>query len=222
MTLHCQCRGVWKNLLQGPRVHLELLPGLTPAGTAFVLFLWVQPQGCGEGGQCSLRALTLTWLLAVPLQGNTGMLMGMFLVSFVALVALVTVLSGIGVGEHCGVGSGGVYSMIASVLGGQTGGTIGLLYVFGQVRPPASGIHFPCLAVFTFLSSTFPFAGGQLPEFYRWAIWSPGGDLRAEPSPPFRALTLSPGLLLLHSLCLWSPDSPRKQDLGCHHPCSPF
>uniref|UniRef100_F1MKC8 Solute carrier family 12 member 8 n=1 Tax=Bos taurus TaxID=9913 RepID=F1MKC8_BOVIN len=66
------------------------------------------------------------------LVGNTGVLMGMFLVSFVALVALVTVLSGIGVGEHCGVGSGGVYSMIAAVLGGQTGGTIGLLYVFGQ------------------------------------------------------------------------------------------
>ncbi|XP_045396058.1 solute carrier family 12 member 8 isoform X1 [Lemur catta] len=56
----------------------------------------------------------------------------MFLVSFVILVALVTVLSGIGVGEHGGVGSGGVYSMISSVLGGQTGGTIGLLYVFGQ------------------------------------------------------------------------------------------
>ncbi|KAM7132832.1 solute carrier family 12 member 8 isoform 2-T3 [Molossus nigricans] len=66
------------------------------------------------------------------LVGNTGVLMGMFLVSFVILVALVTVLSGIGVGEHCGVGSGGVYSMISSVLGGQTGGTIGLLYVFGQ------------------------------------------------------------------------------------------
>lgn len=66
------------------------------------------------------------------LVGNTGVLMGMFLVSFVILVALVTVLSGIGVGVHCGVGSGGVYSMISSVLGGQTGGTIGLLYVFGQ------------------------------------------------------------------------------------------
>ncbi|XP_036208826.1 solute carrier family 12 member 8 [Myotis myotis] len=66
------------------------------------------------------------------LVGNTGVLMGMFLVSFVILVALVTVLSGIGVGVHCGIGSGGVYSMISSVLGGQTGGTIGLLYVFGQ------------------------------------------------------------------------------------------
>ncbi|XP_012635884.2 solute carrier family 12 member 8 [Microcebus murinus] len=66
------------------------------------------------------------------LVGNTGVLVGMFLVSFVILVALVTVLSGIGVGERGGVGSGGVYSMISSVLGRQTGGTIGLLYVFGQ------------------------------------------------------------------------------------------
>lgn len=59
--------------------------------------------------------------------------MGMFLVSFVILVALVTVLSGIGVCEKCIIGSGGVYSMISTVLGGQVGGTIGLLYIFGQV-----------------------------------------------------------------------------------------
>ncbi|XP_004835277.1 solute carrier family 12 member 8 isoform X3 [Heterocephalus glaber] len=66
------------------------------------------------------------------LVGNTGVLMGMLLVSFVITVALVTVLSGIGIGEHSRVGSGGVYSMISSILGGQMGGTIGLLYVFGQ------------------------------------------------------------------------------------------
>ncbi|XP_062972731.1 solute carrier family 12 member 8 [Elgaria multicarinata webbii] len=66
------------------------------------------------------------------LVGNTGILMGMFLVSFVILVALVTVLSGIGVCERCNIGSGGVYSMISTVLGGQVGGTIGLLYIFGQ------------------------------------------------------------------------------------------
>lgn len=59
--------------------------------------------------------------------------MGMFLVSFVILVALVTVLSGIGVCEKCSIGSGGVYSMISTVLGGRVGGTIGLLYIFGQV-----------------------------------------------------------------------------------------
>ncbi|XP_062829278.1 solute carrier family 12 member 8 isoform X1 [Anolis carolinensis] len=66
------------------------------------------------------------------LVGNTGILMGMFLVSFVILVAFVTVLSGIGVCERCSIGSGGVYSMISTVLGGQVGGTIGLLYIFGQ------------------------------------------------------------------------------------------
>lgn len=57
----------------------------------------------------------------------------MFLVSLVVVVALVTVMSGIGVSEHCGVGSGGIYSMISTVLGSRVGGTVGLLYVFGQV-----------------------------------------------------------------------------------------
>ncbi|XP_068428643.1 solute carrier family 12 member 8 [Clinocottus analis] len=66
------------------------------------------------------------------LVGNTGVLLGMFLVSLVVLFALVTVMSGIGVGEHCGVGSGGIYSMISIVLGSRVGGTMGLLYVFGQ------------------------------------------------------------------------------------------
>lgn len=66
-------------------------------------------------------------------QGNTGVLLGMFLVSLVVAVALVTVMSGIGVSEHCGVGSGGIYSMISTILGSRVGGTVGLLYVFGQV-----------------------------------------------------------------------------------------
>lgn len=66
------------------------------------------------------------------LVGNTGVLLGIFLVSVVILVALVTVLSGIGVCERCSIGSGGVYSMISTVLGGKVGGTVGLLYIFGQ------------------------------------------------------------------------------------------
>uniref|UniRef100_A0A6I8QS40 Solute carrier family 12 member 8 n=1 Tax=Xenopus tropicalis TaxID=8364 RepID=A0A6I8QS40_XENTR len=66
------------------------------------------------------------------LVGNTGVLLGVVLVSFVILVALVTVLSGIGVCERCSIGSGGVYSMVSTVLGGKVGGTVGLLYIFGQ------------------------------------------------------------------------------------------
>lgn len=61
------------------------------------------------------------------------MLLGLLLVSMVVIVALVTVMSGIGICEHCGVGGGGIYSMISTVLGGRVGGTVGLLYVFGQV-----------------------------------------------------------------------------------------
>lgn len=99
--------------------------------------------------------LTLILLLAV-LQGNTGVLMGMLLVSFVILVALVTVLSGIGVGEHVGMGSGGVYSMISSVLGGQMGGTIGLLYVFGQVRLPTAGRPGPACFLHLLFSPSSP------------------------------------------------------------------
>ncbi|XP_061735884.1 solute carrier family 12 member 8 isoform X2 [Nerophis ophidion] len=66
------------------------------------------------------------------LVGNTGVLAALLLVSMVVGFALVTVLSGIGVCRHCGVGSGGVYSMVSTVLGGRVGGTVGLLYVFGQ------------------------------------------------------------------------------------------
>uniref|UniRef100_A0A4W3HPW4 Solute carrier family 12 member 8 n=1 Tax=Callorhinchus milii TaxID=7868 RepID=A0A4W3HPW4_CALMI len=66
------------------------------------------------------------------LVGNTGVLLGMFMVTLVVSVALVTVLSGIGVWERCSLGSGGVYSMLSTVLGGRVGGTFGLLYVFGQ------------------------------------------------------------------------------------------
>lgn len=66
------------------------------------------------------------------LVGNTGVPLGMLLVSVVVVVALVTVMSGIGVCGHCGVGSGGIYSMISTVLGSRVGATVGLLYVFGQ------------------------------------------------------------------------------------------
>ncbi|XP_072435675.1 solute carrier family 12 member 8 isoform X1 [Chiloscyllium punctatum] len=66
------------------------------------------------------------------LVGNTGILLGMFMVTLVVLVALVTVLSGIGVWERCSLGNGGVYAMLSTVLGGRVGGTFGFLYVFGQ------------------------------------------------------------------------------------------
>ncbi|KAM6970570.1 solute carrier family 12 member 8 [Aplochiton taeniatus] len=66
------------------------------------------------------------------LVGNTGVPLGMFLVSLVTLFALATVMSGIGVCKRVVIGSGGVYAIITTVLGGRVGGAVGLLYVFGS------------------------------------------------------------------------------------------
>lgn len=49
------------------------------------------------------------------------------------LVALAPALSAIGVCERCHVESGGVYFLLAHVLGQRSGGTIGILYSFGMV-----------------------------------------------------------------------------------------
>lgn len=43
-----------------------------------------------------------------------------------------SVLSAIGICERCRVESGGVYFLIAHALGSRFGGSLGLLYCFGQ------------------------------------------------------------------------------------------
>jgi potassium/chloride transporter 8 len=48
-------------------------------------------------------------------------------------VALVSVLSAVGICERCRMESGGVYFLVSHVLGSKFGGALGLLYVFGQV-----------------------------------------------------------------------------------------
>lgn len=48
-------------------------------------------------------------------------------------IALITVLSSVGICERCRIESGGVYFVIAHVLGSKFGGSLGLLYCFGQV-----------------------------------------------------------------------------------------
>lgn len=49
-------------------------------------------------------------------------------------VALIAVLSAIGVCERCHMESGGVYFLLSHVLGARIGATIGILYCFGQVK----------------------------------------------------------------------------------------
>lgn len=47
-------------------------------------------------------------------------------------IALISVLSAVGICERCRIESGGVYFLIAHTLGSRFGGSLGLLYSFGQ------------------------------------------------------------------------------------------
>ncbi|KAL1789188.1 solute carrier family 12 member 8, partial [Sigmodon hispidus] len=112
-----------------PELHKLFIGKNHEAGLLGIKASGLHIPGPHLGGVAGRFLLPEEWTI----QGNTGVLLGLVLVSFIMLVALITVLSGIGITEHGGIGSGGVYSMISSVLGRQTGGTIGLLYMFGQV-----------------------------------------------------------------------------------------
>lgn len=49
------------------------------------------------------------------------------------MTSLISVLSAVGICERCRIESGGVYFVIAHTLGSRFGGSLGLLYCFGQV-----------------------------------------------------------------------------------------
>lgn len=52
--------------------------------------------------------------------------------TFSVSLALISVLAAVGICERCRVESGGVYFLIAHTLGSRFGGSLGLLYCFGQ------------------------------------------------------------------------------------------
>lgn len=62
---------------------------------------------------------------------GTGLSLLIVLISF--LVALVTVMSAVGICDRCDIGHGGVYFILTHVLGGKVGGTVGLMYCVGHV-----------------------------------------------------------------------------------------
>ncbi|XP_046614563.1 solute carrier family 12 member 8 isoform X1 [Neodiprion virginianus] len=64
--------------------------------------------------------------------GQAGVLNAVLIILSTVCVALVSVLSAVGICERCRVESGGVYFLLSHVLGSRFGGSIGLLYCFGQ------------------------------------------------------------------------------------------
>lgn len=65
--------------------------------------------------------------------GQAGSFNAVLIILCTVCIALVTVLSAVGICERCRVESGGVYFLLSHVLGSRFGGSIGLLYCFGQV-----------------------------------------------------------------------------------------
>ncbi|CAH3179258.1 unnamed protein product [Porites lobata] len=64
--------------------------------------------------------------------GNAGIGLSLLIIVLTLLVALAPALSAIGICERTHVESGGVYFLLAHVLGQRSGGTVGILYIFGM------------------------------------------------------------------------------------------
>ena len=64
--------------------------------------------------------------------GNAGINDAILILLLCLSLALMPVLSAIGICERCQIQSGGVYFLISHILGGRIGGAVGALYAFGQ------------------------------------------------------------------------------------------
>ncbi|KAG1670089.1 Solute carrier family 12 member 8 [Nymphon striatum] len=64
--------------------------------------------------------------------GEAGIGLSVLIVLISVVVALISLLSAIGICDRCKVESGGVFFLVSHVLGSQLGGAIGIAYCFGQ------------------------------------------------------------------------------------------
>ncbi|XP_063548582.1 solute carrier family 12 member 8 [Cydia strobilella] len=67
------------------------------------------------------------WIVA-----QAGLVNAILIVFFTVFVALISVLSAVGICERCRIESGGVYFLLAHTLGSRMGGSLGIVYCFGQ------------------------------------------------------------------------------------------
>ncbi|XP_078664905.1 solute carrier family 12 member 8-like isoform X1 [Branchiostoma floridae x Branchiostoma belcheri] len=64
--------------------------------------------------------------------GNAGIGLSIVIVFMTISMALLPILSAIGVTERCHMEHGGLYFLLSHALGGRVGGSVGFLFVFGQ------------------------------------------------------------------------------------------
>ena len=75
----------------------------------------------------------ITKNLLCGVQGNAGIGLSILTVLMSVSIVLIAALSAVGVCERCHVESGGVYFLIAHILGSRIGGSVGVIYCFAQV-----------------------------------------------------------------------------------------
>jgi len=73
-------------------------------------------------------------IIIIILKGNAGIYYSLVIILMTEVVALISILSSIGICERCHLDSGGIYCLLSRVLGNRIGATIGIIYCFGQVR----------------------------------------------------------------------------------------
>uniref|UniRef100_A0A0K0FHT5 Solute carrier family 12 member 8 (inferred by orthology to a human protein) n=1 Tax=Strongyloides venezuelensis TaxID=75913 RepID=A0A0K0FHT5_STRVS len=71
--------------------------------------------------------LRMGWIV-----GTAGIVNSLLLLVICTALSLITVFSAIGIFERCQIKNGGIYFLVSHVLGGQIGGAVGIVYVFGQ------------------------------------------------------------------------------------------
>uniref|UniRef100_A0A0N4Z537 AA_permease domain-containing protein n=1 Tax=Parastrongyloides trichosuri TaxID=131310 RepID=A0A0N4Z537_PARTI len=71
--------------------------------------------------------LRMGWIV-----GTAGIANSLLLLIICTTLSLITVFSAIGICERCQIKNGGIYFLVSHILGGQIGGAVGLIYVFGQ------------------------------------------------------------------------------------------
>ncbi|CAG5134925.1 unnamed protein product [Candidula unifasciata] len=82
---------------------------------------------------CLINILSVVIFLRMGwIVGNAGIWLSVLTVFFSISVVLIVALSAIGVCERCKFESGGVYFLVAHVLGSRIGASVGIIYCFAQ------------------------------------------------------------------------------------------
>ncbi|KAI8506134.1 hypothetical protein Bbelb_164870 [Branchiostoma belcheri] len=81
---------------------------------------------------CMMNIFGVVLFLRTGWMGNAGIGLSIVIVFMTISMALLPILSAIGVTERCHMEHGGLYFLLSHALGGRVGGSVGFLFVFGQ------------------------------------------------------------------------------------------